>query len=184
VSNGGKPDLMTEALFAPFDPVFFERANIAKDVGSYFDAAKRFPCDLMVFLGGSTYIRGANWLKRIVQSFTKHGDGLYGTMHHNGVDAFGVKPHIRTSGFWMPPALLCKYPEQITREDQRYPFEHGANCLTSWVSSKGLPVNIVTWTDEYPLGSWAHIPNGFHAGNQEGLILGDRMSRPPFHPIP
>ncbi len=184
VSNGGKPDLMTEALFAAFDPVFFERANIARDIGAYQHAAREFPCDLMVFLGGSTYIRGANWLKRMVQAFTKYGEGLYGCMGNCGVEVMDVSPHIRTTGFWMPPALLNKYPVAIVRDDQRYPFEHGRNCLTTWVAKQGLPVNIVTWSAEWPLGTWAKCPDGFHQGTQQGLIVGDHLSRPPYSAAP
>jgi hypothetical protein len=184
VSNGGKPSTEAECLFSPFDAEFFPRANIAKDIGSFQHAAREIPCDLMVFLGGSTYIRGANWLLRIAESFSKHGEGLYGCMANTGVPQMDVSPHIRTTGFWMPPALLNRYPERVTREDQRYPFEHGPKCLTSWVAEQGLPTLIVTWDGEYPMPLWGKVPGGFHLDSQEGLIVGDRLSRPPYHFCP
>ncbi len=184
VSNGGTPDLRTEALFAPFSAEFLSRANIGKDLGAYQNAAKLSTADIMVFLGGSTYIRGANWLKRMVQAFTKHGEGLYGCMANTGVEVMDVMPHLRTTGFWMPPALLNQYPVAIVRDDQRYPFEHGKNCLTSWVSKQGLPTMCVTWQGEYPQPLWGRVPGGFHLNNQEGLIVGDHLSRPPYHHCP
>ena len=184
ISNGGTPDTKTEALFAPFNPHFFVRANIAKDLGAFQHVASQSNADLMVFLGGSTYIRGNNWLLRIAESFGKHGNGLYGSMSNSGDYRVEVAPHIRTTGFWMPPKLMNAYPERVVREEQRYPFEHGPNCLTSWVAKQGLPVMTVTWTHEWPLGTWEKIPDGFHRGRQEGLILGDHLSKIPFYPHP
>lgn len=184
VSNGGNPDLKTEALFSPFDAQFLARVNLGKDIGSYFHAAMASSADLMVFLGGSSYVRGAGWLKRIAESFAKHGEGLYGSMMHSGHEAFGVAPHIRTSGFWMPPALLLQYPDKVTSDEQRYPFEHGPNCLTSWVIKQNLPTLAVTWQGEYRVADWPKIGNGFHQSDQSGLILGDRMSMPPFTAAP
>jgi len=181
VSNGGKPDMQTEALFSPFSAEFFCRANIAKDLGSFQAAAERSSAELIVFLGGSTYIRGAGWLKRMVEAFRKHGDGLYGCMVNAGVPQMSVSPHIRTTGFWLPPWLMNKYPERITRDDQRYPFEHGPNCLTTWVSKQSLPTLCVTWQAEYPITHWHRVPGGFHLNNQEGLLVGDRLSEPPYH---
>ncbi len=180
ISNGGKPDLQTEALFAPFNPVFFERANLGKDVGSYLHAAKTFPCDLMVFLGGNTYIRGAKWLVRIAQSFMRRGVGLYGSMRHMGIDAMGIGPHIRTTGFWMPPDLLNQYPFPVTQDDNsRYQFEYGPNSLTEWTAKQGLGTWAVTWLKEYSRNQWERIPDGgFGSPTEAGLIFGDRLTQP------
>jgi len=184
VSNGGKPDIQTEALFAPFAAEFFCRANIAKDIGAWQGVAEHSSAELIVFLGGSTYIRGAGWLRRMVEAFRKHGDGLYGCMVNTGDQRFSVSPHIRTTGFWTTPWLMNKYPERIIKEEQRYPFEHGPNCLTTWVSKQGLPALLVTWTHEYALPDWGKCPNGFHRGDQSGILVGDHLSEPPLYPFP
>ena len=184
VSNGGTPDTKTEALFAGAGAEFFERACVAKDIGAYQQCAREIPCDLMVFLGGSTYIRGANWLLPVVRSFRRRGPGIYGSMVNCGDERFNVSPHVRTTGFWMPPALLNRYPIQVMHEHERYPFEHGPECLTTWVSKQKLGCWAVTWTSEYQLSDWTKIPDGFHRSQQEGLIFGDHLSRPPHYPHP
>jgi len=43
------------------------------DIGGYQLAARMIPADLMVFLGGTTYIKGQKWLERIVEAYEKHG---------------------------------------------------------------------------------------------------------------
>lgn len=184
ISNGGKPDSKTEALFCPFNAHFFERVNIAKDIGAWQAAAQRSTADVIVFLGGSTYIRGKNWCLRVADSFAKHGPGLYGSMVNSGDSAVNVAPHIRTSGFWTTPKLMNTYPMRVTKEEQRYPFEHGSNCLTSWVYTQGHAAWCVTWQGEYEMQQWSQIPNAFHRGDQSGLIFGDHLSAPPFYHTP
>lgn len=162
---------------------FLLHDNTGHDLGAYQHAARSTPCDLMVFFGASTYLKGPGWLKRMSDSFSKHGRGLYGVMGNRGVAHVGVAPHIRTTGFWMPPALLNEYPTVVTKPEQRYPFEHGPNCLTSWIYRKGLMAWVVGWSGEYQQGQWDFIENGFHRGNQSDLLVGDRNSEPPYYPI-
>jgi hypothetical protein len=138
----------------------------------------------MVFCGGSTYTRGPNWLDRIVKSYEKHGEAIYGVMGNTGNLTCDVWPHIRTTGFWMSPRLMNSYPEKIKTDDRRYPAEHGRNCFTQWFRDHGYNAYVVTWDNEYPPELWHTIPNGFHKGDQAGLILGDRLTEPPFHPTP
>lgn len=163
---------------------FLVHDNSGYDVGAYQHAARSNPSDLMVFFGASTYLKGPGWLKRMADAFQKHGRGLYGVMGNRGVAHVGVAPHIRTTGFWMPTELMNQYPMRVERSDQRYPFEHGSNCLTSWIYRKGLMAWVVTWSGEYQQAQWDSIPNGFHHGDQSDMLAGDKNSEPPYYPVP
>lgn len=155
---------------------FLERpGGIAQDIGAYQEAAAKFPCDLMVFFGGSTYLKGRGWLVRMVQAFQKHGMGVYGVMANKGDDRFKVYPHLRTTGFWCPPELMNRYPHRITKKEQRYEFEHGRTCFFNWVKSQKLPVLAVCWKTEYEWKDWDY-PNGFFRGDQSGMMCGDRLT--------
>jgi len=164
---------------------FLERPKgEAQDIGAYQEAAARFPCDLMVFFGGSSYLRGKGWLVRMVQAFMKHGSGVYGVMPNRGDARVNVKPHLRTTGFWCPTDLMNRYPHRIVRNDQRYAFEHGSICFFEWVKSQGLPVLAVSWKGEHKWEQWDLYEGGFHRGKQEGLLCGDRLSENPYYNHP
>lgn len=183
VSNGGQPTSTMRALLSRVKYEILMHDDTGWDIGAYRKAAKEIQGDLMVFLGGSTYLRGKRWLERMVESFQKHGPALYGVMGNQGDAKVKVAPHIRTTGWWMPPALLNQYPVQTTSDQKsRYGFEHGPHCLTSWIKSKGLKVFVVTWSGEYEWPNWDSIPNGFHQGNQSALLVGDRLTEPPYWP--
>lgn len=183
VSNGGPPSIATRALFPT--AMFMVHDGSGKDIGAYqFASSCMADRDIIVFCGGSTYIRGSNWLGRIVHSYQKHGEALYGVMANCGNLICDVWPHIRTTGFWTSPALFNKYPERVKTDVQRYPFEHSRNCLTQWLRDHGFNAFVVTWEKEYPPEQWHAIPDGFHSGSQSGLILGDRLTEPPYHPTP
>lgn len=182
VLNGGKPNSELRCMFSPLRNMrFFEHDDSGWDNGAYQHVAREVDCDMMVFLGTSIWIKGPGWLERMVSAFVKHGDHLYGVMGNQGMGH--VHPHIRTTGFWMRPGLLNAYPMIVTQLSQRYPFEHGPNCLTRFVWNQGRKAFVVTWTGEYEYPNWDSIPNGYHRGNQSALLMGDRVSDPPFHPI-
>lgn len=186
VVNGGSIDKKCEDIFRPIgNCLFLPHDNSGRDIGAYQHAARTLGhmCDLMVFFGASTYLKGPNWLMRMAVSFLKHGPALFGVMGNDGDANVNVSPHIRTTGFWMPPDLLNKYPTLVSKDDQRFPFEHGPNCLTSWIKSQGLKALIVTWDSEWEW-PWDRIPNGFHRGNQSALLAGDHISEPPYFAIP
>jgi len=162
-----------------------EHDNSGWDIGAFQHAAKEVPCDMMVFFGTTSWIKGPRWLDRMADVFVRRGDNLYGCMGNRGAPIVGVYPHIRTTGFWVNPQLMNEYPLRVSRPDQRYPFEHGQNCFTHWVTQvKNRDAFVVTWTGEYLWKDWDNIPNGFHRGNQSALLIGDRVSDPPYHPIP
>lgn len=183
VCNGAPPDDATRATFSSLKNLsFLVRDNSGYDIGGFQAAARDIPADLMVFFGSSAMLKGAGWLARMVNAFLKHGNALYGTMGHMGAPTYKVLPHIRTTGFWMPPALLNQYPVKVTTPDQRYPFEHGENCLTQWVRSHALKALVVGWFGEYEWPHWDGIPGGYRNGNQGNLICGDRLTEPPYYP--
>lgn len=183
VMNGGKPNSYFACMFSCLQNMsFFEHDDSGWDIGAFQHVAAEVPADLMVFIGTTAWIKGPYWLDRIVASFNKHGDHLYGVMGNQG--AGHIHPHIRTTGFWMRPGLLNGYHTRVTRQDQRYPFEHGQQCLTKYVWDLGRKAFVVSWTGEYEYPHWNSIPNGFHRGNQSNLIMGDRVSDPPYYAIP
>lgn len=181
VCNGGEASAETHFMFSSLPNLMMMEHDDkqGQDIGGYQYAALHYPCDLMVFLGGNSYLRREGWLKRILESFQKHGDTLYGATAHRGVG--NIHPHIRTTGFWMSPALLNQYPMRVTRNDQRYPFEHGPNCLTTWVTALGKTPLLVSWDGEYEWKNWDNVPNGYHKGDQSNVLIGDRLTMPPYH---
>lgn len=187
VCNGSPCNDDTKRLFGWLpNCTFLNYTGSGKDIGGYQLAAQSVPCDFMVFFGGNTYVRKPGWLYRMAETWLKHGDTLYGSMGNSGEVAYGrqVYPHVRTTGFWMSPDLMNRYPVRVTQDGQRYPFEHGSNCLSSWIYAQGKEVWIVGWSGEYPLAVCSSIPNGFHNGNQSDLLVGDRISRPPYFHTP
>lgn len=184
VLNGGKRNSELACMFSPLKNLsFYEHDDSGWDIGAFQKVASEVSCDMMVFFGTSAWIKGPGWLDRMANAFQKHGDHLYGVMGNQGMGTV-VHPHIRTTGFWMSPSLLNSYHTRVTRVDQRYPFEHGQRCLTRHVWDLGRKAFVVTWGGEYEYPNWDSIPNGFHRGNQSALIIGDRISDPPFHPVP
>jgi hypothetical protein len=185
VANGDHPtDAMKSTMraFGRF-PNFrwVSRRNTAKDIGAYVDVAKVSTSDLLVFFGGSIFFWKPGWLERIADSVAKHGDTVYGTMVNSGDPGLNVAPHIRSTGFWMAPALLNHYPYRVHSDTDRYYFEHGQGCLTMWVAKRGLKPKLVTWDGEFDIPEWASAPESFHRGTQQGLLFKDRLAEPPFY---
>src|ERR1035437_3675021 len=182
VLNGLKQSSEIACLFSPMPHcTFLERDNSGYDIGAFQHAAREFPCDLMVFFGASAFFFKTGWLLRMATSFIKHGNALYGAMANRGDAASGVFPHIRTTAFWMDPKLMNTCPHKVTSPEQRYPWEHGANCITEWVRKQGLKAWEITRNMDLPVGSWGDDPNGYQRGDQSALLAGDRMCLPPYY---
>lgn len=186
VCNGGA-GISDEAQFI-FSSIqncrFMHHDNSGYDVGAFQQAAAENPCDLMVFFGASTYLKGPNWLLRMAEAYNKHGVAQFGVMGNRGVRHVGVEPHIRTTGFWCPPRLMNEYPHRITRPEQRYGFEHQKHCFTSWLKSRRINSWVVSWTNEYLEPQWDSIENGYHRGDQSSMLCGDKNSEPPYYGCP
>lgn len=183
VLNDARKTPAIECLFSPLQNVtFLERGNEGFDCGGHQDAAARFPSDMMVFFGSSSYLRIPGWLSRMAQAFVRHGPTLYGVMGHKGDKVRGIHPHVRSTGFWCPSELMNRYPQRITRADQRYGFEHGPSCFANWVKARGLKVWVVDASGTaYAERDWDNIPGGFHKSNQYNLMCGDRLTEIPYH---
>lgn len=185
VLNGVKRNSSFQCLFSSLKNVqFIEHDNSGYDIGGFQAAAMHTPCDLIVFFGASTFFSRPGWLKRMVESYQKHGPAQYGTMGNRGDVNAKVWPHIRTTAFWMEPKLMNDCPFRVKLPMHRHPFEHGQHCFTSWVKKMGLKSWVVSWTGEYEWEHWDMIPNGFHRGNQSNLIAGDHLCEPPFYSTP
>lgn len=181
VLNGAKANSEITCQFCAMPKcMFLEHDDSGWDIGAYQLAARKVSCDLMVFIGGSTYIRHPGWLLRIATSVQRHGNALYGFMGNRGDPAVRVSPHIRTTGFWMTPESFNRYPIKVTRQEQRYEFEHGRTCLTTWAIQQGMRAWVVSMNGEYGMRDWDDIPNGFHRGNQSALLFGDRITEIPY----
>lgn len=182
VCNGGTPD-ETHELFKTM-PNFrlFHHDDSGWDIGAYQVVSQQSKADVMLFCGGTSYFRRPGWMERIVHSVSKYGkDSLYGSMGTPGNMTHNVFPHIRTTGFWVGRELFNKYPIQVRQKEQRYEFEHGSTGLTSWVRNQDLKAWIVGWDTEYVWPNWGNISGGFHNGDQRNLLIGDRLSEPPYH---
>lgn len=188
VCNGVGVNADTQELFKELPNLtFMNHDDSGWDIGAYQLAAKHVPCDLMVFCGGHTYFRRPGWLLRIWEVSEQHGYALYGATGNQGVRASGVYPHVRTTGFWCHPRLLNDYPYPVTQPGgggQRYMMEHGETCLSNWAKSQRIERLIVGFHTVHKLEDCDSMPNGYHRGDQSNVLIGDRMTAPPFHPTP
>lgn len=180
VCNGGPVVGQHNLMFAGLlNPTFIRHNNIGFDIGGFVIAARASDADLMVFCGANAYFRKAGWLGRVRDSFAKYGDTLYGSTGHQGVG--NVHPHIRTTGFWCRPGLLLEYCPEVIPSERRYEFEHGSTCFSNWIRMRGKIPYVVTWSGEFPLNICDSAPGGYHNGTQHNLLMGDRLTQPPYH---
>jgi hypothetical protein len=191
ISNGGGPSSLAVRQCSWLQNAkFLQHDDSGMDIGGYQLAARTAPCDMMVCLGGASYFRGPNWLKRMVEVFEAYGEGLYGCTGNQGdnrVTANGIErvwPHIRTTGFWCSPKLINSHPFKVFNNSQRYPYEHGQNSLTNWAIINEKPVLVVGWNEIRQLHNCDSMPGGFHNGTQHNLIVGDRLTEPSYHNVP
>lgn len=183
VSNGGPPNGQAVSQFSFIEGTkFLHRENVGQDIGSYQFAAEKVICDLMVFFGGASYFRGPGWLRRMASVYQSLGDGLYGCTGNQGDRRFNVWPHVRTTAFWCNPKLVNENPFKCNDNSERYAWEHGERCLTSYALSKGKPAYIVGWNEIRALAECDSLPGGYHNGTQHNLLVGDTLTSPPYYP--
>jgi hypothetical protein len=185
VCNGAPACEETKFMFSSLPNVrFLEHGNQGQDLGAFQLASQQAPCDMMVYFGAETYFRKPGWLARMVEVFTKYGSNhLYGSTGNQGDARFNVWPHARTTAFWCSPHLMNSHPMRVTGmgENERYAFEHGENGLSSWFIKDNRRVWIVGWDCVWPLHSCDQMPGGFHQGGQENILVGDRLTCPPYY---
>lgn len=154
-----------------------------KDLSRYQAWCQRSNADCVLFLGGSTYCRRAGWGLRMIGAFMNHGQQhLYGAMPNTGNGP--VSPHLRSTGFWCSPALFNRYPIKATSHIVRYEIEHGRTCFTGWVLAQGLNAFEVTFGGVFPHGQWHSDQQGYAHGSQQNLVIGDRLTGPPYFAHP
>lgn len=151
--NGVHLTSRQEKLFDPLPVTFHEHNNYGKDIGGFFSVAAASTADMLVCLGTPVHCCRAGWLDRMVNAYISHGPGLYGVW---GFDQ--PQPHIRTTVFWLPPALLAGYPYPLDN-NHRYQFEHGSRTsLLQWTLKCGFPVYQVTWRETRDHKNFVHVP--------------------------
>ncbi len=183
VCNGAAPSLEQRALFSMLPEVkFITGSDAGYDISAYQEASAQSSADMIVFFGGTAYVRIDGWLLRMARAMERHGEAQYGCMANRG--SGGVFPHLRTTGFWCSPKLFNEYPHKVTKPEERYPFEHGPNCFTEFVRRRGLKNWLVLVSGEYLWEQWDSAPEGFHRGGQRDMLSGDHLSEPPYHTCP
>lgn len=183
VCNGKDAGEEESRLFSPIKNVsFMTHDNTGYDIGAYQKASRASQADMIVFFGSSSYVQGNGWLYRMAEVFKKDPKIQYGSMGNRGDLKINIYPHIRTTGFWMQPALFNAYPHMVKRPEDRFPFEHGPNCFTEWLKHFQIPSIVVTWLGEYTWEHWDDDPNAFNRGDQSSLLSGDRICLPPVWP--
>lgn len=181
-NSGSMPEPAAEALLRTLpNCAFLIHDNSGYDIGAFQHAAREVSADLMLFFGSSAYFSAPRWLERVIEAYERHGDTLYGTMVNAGDARVEVWPHVRTTGFWLSPALMNAYPHRVTQPDQRFGFEHKRHCLTQWVRDQGRTPWVVTTAGEYPPELWASFHAGFQQGRQDHLLIRDRYCDPPIY---
>jgi hypothetical protein len=188
ICNGAPATQSSKDLFSPLPNVgYVDHDNSGWDIGAFQLAARISTSDLMVFCGSKSYFRKPNWLIRMWEVFGEFGDTLYGSTGNQGDMRFNVHPHVRTTGFWCTPKLLRDYPHRVTQSatgGERYMAEHGPNCLSNWVKQQGKQCWIAGFDSIWPLDQCDQMPGGFHNGIQYNVLVGDRLTMPPFYHTP
>lgn len=182
VCNGARCNEETRFLFDSLPGCrFIEHDDSGFDIGGFQKAAKSIDGDVMVCCGGNSYFRRTGWLARIAQAWEQHGEALYGCTGNQGDPRFNVYPHVRTTGFWCSPKLINDHPLRVTHNGLRYEYEHGKTGLTTWALSRGKHVWVVGWNCIFPLHDCDNMPEGFHKGSQANILIGDRLTAPPYY---
>lgn len=167
--NGGPISHELGLTLLPLKPQFYPRANDpGYDISAYISAA-RGPCrdyDAMICLGESCWFHREHWLARLMEAWSKHGPGMYGSFSSNL-----VRPHLNTTGFAAPPKLLDLYPMLVNSRLTRYAFEHGQFPFWKFVASRGMPVRLVTWDGEWKPREWRCPNNILWRGDQSNCLM-------------
>lgn len=187
VCNGEPASDTSKALFNPLPSVsFIDHDNSGWDIGAFQLAAQKSDAHFMIFCGSHTYFRKPGWMIRMKEVFDQFGDALYGSTGNQGDPSCGVSPHVRTTGFWCTPEMMRQYPLKVTQPGaggQRYEMEHGANCMTTWVIRSMRQALVVGWDCVQDVTRCNSIPNGYHSGDQSNLLVGDRLTAPPYYHV-
>lgn len=165
ICNGGEPSNEIKATLATIKAKILVRSNDGWDIGGYREFSNTSTADFMVCLGESVYFHRKGWLERLVEAFSKYGDGMYGIWSSNL-----VRPHILTTAFATQPKFLKQYPHPTRNKEQRYAFEHGRNSFMNWLKVKGVLSRLVTWDGFWNSQIWRAPSNILWRGNQSNCL--------------
>jgi hypothetical protein len=164
--------------------VYFKHDNSGYDIGAFQAYSRQSQADILLFFGKTAYFRRHEWAFPVLNAFRTCGENaIYGTHGNMGDQRVNVSPHVRTTGFWLSPKVLNRYPITVKTPDMRYPFEHGPNGLTMWAWSQGMQVLVVDGDGIWQFPTWDDSTEGFHRGTQRALLFGDRLSEPPYYQV-
>lgn len=187
VCNGSPPTFEIMCLLGSLPNCsFMQHDDTGQDIGGFIAAAKTLGNRPALFCGGSVYFHRPGWLKRMMEAWSKHGPGMYGSQ-----STYEATPHMSTTGFLCPANLMAEYPHPVATKKDRYNFEHGmANKVLNinepdplpnrafWrtVHAKGMPVKFVAWGGEYDWWEWRNPPNIYRRGDQTNLLMWWRLT--------
>ena len=167
VCQGGHLPPKMKAIFEPVPHELFPRTNDPGwDVSAYIDVARRYDSSLQVCLGESVYFHRKDWLKRLMECFEAHGDGMYGFL-----SSYLVRPHLNTTAFAVTPEHLRQYPVPHDRAG-RYSFEHGDKSLWRRIAAQGGATRLVTWDGCWEPKDWRKPKDILWRGTQENCLVG------------
>lgn len=155
IHNGSLATDLEKRVFDGIPHTLHTRDNFGWDIGAYQYAALRLECDLLVCLGAPVHFYRPGWLERMTDTYVLEGPGYFGCW------GFRFPFHIRTTAFWLPPALLNSYPDLVgTARRSRYQFEHGPNSLARHTLQLGFEATVVSWKETWPHDRWDQAKTG------------------------
>jgi hypothetical protein len=172
VCNGGEPRPETRELFGSLPAQFLTHDNRGWDIGAYQMAAavlRQRGYDWMICVNATIYFHRPGWLRRMVKVCEANGPGMYGTHA-----SYEHQPHIRTSFWWLPPALLDDCEFKVTSREQAFDFEYRRHCFTQALLERGVPCRLVTWDDNLGWEDWRRPANIYRRGTQRDCLVLDR----------
>jgi hypothetical protein len=168
-SNGG----LTPEVANYFDGIYYDvikYPGAGWDIGAHlFASFTMHPDDWIMCFATSAHFWRRGWLKAFDDARKKYGDGLFGS-----TTSFSIRPHVRSTGFFVRCERLHRYPHGCNSRDECWAFEHGADSLTQWCAAKGYGVWLVAPAAVVPLGESRTLGNIFRCGNQSNVWTWDR----------
>lgn len=169
ICNGGPASEETGQHLKQLPNVrFFPRANEGYDIGGYIQASRDVVSayDLVLCMGESVFFHRPGWLKRLLEAYTKNGEGFYGFYSSNL-----VRTHCFTTAFAADPERLVQFPYDIASRDSRYNFEHGVKSFWRWEMLCGRATVLVTWDGDWLPEQWRLPANIVFRGDQSNCLF-------------
>lgn len=148
-----------------------------RDIAAHQAIAPYLNCDFAVFMCARVFFWKPDWLARLVDSWVKHGPGLYGVMTSNEACPLTPdkkpNPHLRTCLFACWPGSLMVLRNKVESTNDGFLFESGEGSITNMMDQRTF---FVDWDNSYSRAHWGKTTNGFRSGDQSNLLVKDRHS--------